>query len=189
MLEIRNVTKRYRGDVLANDDISLEVGAGEVFGLLGPNGAGKTTLVAQILGLAARRPATILIDGVDVVQRPAFARAVVLVPAAERAFRSTDSHRSRRSSSPDGSAAATSGRVRRTRTAAHRRARPRRVAGQVRPAVRRCLSARRVLHGGGRAGACGHPRRADQRHRSAAPQVPVDAGPRARRCRFVPCCS
>ena len=74
LLEIDHVTKRYRGGVLANDDISLSVEAGEVFGLLGPNGAGKTTLVGQILTLLVPTSGTIAIDGVDIVRRPAFAR-------------------------------------------------------------------------------------------------------------------
>src|SRR5437773_1504985 len=45
VLEVAAVTKRYRRGPLANDDITLSVDAGEVFGLLGPNGAGKTTLI------------------------------------------------------------------------------------------------------------------------------------------------
>ncbi len=36
----RNLTKKY-GDFTAVDDLTLEIGRGEVFGLLGPNGAGK----------------------------------------------------------------------------------------------------------------------------------------------------
>ncbi len=74
LLEVEGVTKLYKGDVRANDDISLDVDDGEVFGLLGPNGAGKTTLVSQILGLAVPTSGTIRIDGTDVVARPAFAR-------------------------------------------------------------------------------------------------------------------
>jgi ABC-2 type transport system ATP-binding protein len=74
LLSIEHVTKRYRGGVVANDDVSLDVGAGEVFGLLGPNGAGKTTLVAQVLGLAEPTLGRIRIDGVDVVARPNIAR-------------------------------------------------------------------------------------------------------------------
>lgn len=50
--EVRHLTKRYREpQVLANDDISFQVEAGEAFGLLGPNGAGKSTLVRQLVGL------------------------------------------------------------------------------------------------------------------------------------------
>ncbi len=47
------VTRRY-GPVVALDDVSLDIGAGELMGLLGPNGAGKSTLVNLFVGL--RRP-------------------------------------------------------------------------------------------------------------------------------------
>ena len=75
LLDVREVTKRYRGGVLANDRLSLEVGAGEVFGLLGPNGAGKTTLVSQVLGLLRPTSGQLLLDGVDVARSPQVARA------------------------------------------------------------------------------------------------------------------
>jgi hypothetical protein len=42
--------KRY-GRRVAVEDVSLEVGRGEVVGLLGPNGAGKTTVIKMLLGL------------------------------------------------------------------------------------------------------------------------------------------
>src|SRR4051812_19307729 len=74
MLAIEHVTKTYRGGVLANDDISIDVAAGEVFGLLGPNGAGKTTLVNQVLALLVPDQGSIRIDDVDVVAQPAEAR-------------------------------------------------------------------------------------------------------------------
>lgn len=73
-LEIKNVTKVYKGKIRANDDISLSIAAGEVFGLLGPNGAGKTTLVSQIIGLAKPDSGAISIDGVDAVANPGYAR-------------------------------------------------------------------------------------------------------------------
>src|SRR4051794_19237490 len=74
MLVAEHVSKTYRSGVRANDDVSVDVPAGEVFGLLGPNGAGKTTLVSQILGLARPDSGRITIDDVDVVRRPEVAR-------------------------------------------------------------------------------------------------------------------
>ena len=51
MITIRSLTKRYK-DVLAVDDVSLEVPTGSVCGLLGRNGAGKTTTFKCLLGFA-----------------------------------------------------------------------------------------------------------------------------------------
>jgi ABC-2 type transport system ATP-binding protein len=50
VLQAQSLTKRY-GEVIAVNDLSLEVYEGEVFGLLGPNGAGKTTSINMICGL------------------------------------------------------------------------------------------------------------------------------------------
>ena len=43
VIQTDGLTKRY-GDILAVDELSLEVPRGQVFGLLGPNGSGKTTV-------------------------------------------------------------------------------------------------------------------------------------------------
>jgi ABC-2 type transport system ATP-binding protein len=55
--------RRTYGDLLAVDDVSFEVGAGETYGLLGPNGAGKTTAISMIVGLLRPDAGTIAIAG------------------------------------------------------------------------------------------------------------------------------
>jgi ABC-2 type transport system ATP-binding protein len=50
VIEVRNLTKRYRG-ATAVDDLSFSVPRGRITGFLGPNGAGKTTTLRVLLGL------------------------------------------------------------------------------------------------------------------------------------------
>src|SRR5258708_20111141 len=52
MRSLRKVVRGLRREVVAVDDLSLEVPAGGVFGFLGPNGSGKTTTIRCLLGLA-----------------------------------------------------------------------------------------------------------------------------------------
>ncbi len=49
-ISVKSATRRF-GDFIAVDQLSFEVGAGEIFGLLGPNGAGKTTTINLITGI------------------------------------------------------------------------------------------------------------------------------------------
>lgn len=62
LLEIRNLSKQFPA-VLANDNISLDVRAGEVVALLGENGAGKSTLVKMVFGLVEPTSGEIRIKG------------------------------------------------------------------------------------------------------------------------------
>jgi ABC-type branched-subunit amino acid transport system ATPase component len=55
LLELQGVTVRYGGAVLALEDVTLTVDAGEAVALLGANGAGKTTLLRAVGGLLAYR--------------------------------------------------------------------------------------------------------------------------------------
>lgn len=81
MLIASALHKRY-DDVIALDDLSLTVAAGEVCCLLGANGAGKTTTLHAFLGLVVPTSGTVTIGGVDVVGRPgALGADVAYVPA------------------------------------------------------------------------------------------------------------
>ena len=61
MLEIRKLRKSF-GTLVAVDDVSFSVKAGELVGLLGPNGAGKTTTVSMITGLIRPDQGEVLMD-------------------------------------------------------------------------------------------------------------------------------
>ena len=65
VIDTTALTKRY-GNARGIEDVSLEVGAGEVFGFLGPNGAGKTTTVRTLLGLLHPTSGTARIFGLDI---------------------------------------------------------------------------------------------------------------------------
>jgi len=62
ILELRSITKRFPG-VLANDDVSIAVSAGEVLALLGENGAGKSTLMNVAYGLLTADAGEMAVDG------------------------------------------------------------------------------------------------------------------------------
>ncbi len=65
ILQVSNVTKRF-GNLVAVNDVSLQIYAGEILGLIGPNGAGKTTLFNTITGLARPDSGRVIFKGVDI---------------------------------------------------------------------------------------------------------------------------
>jgi ABC-2 type transport system ATP-binding protein len=62
LLEVCNLRKTF-GNLVAVEDVSFSVAAGEIFGLLGPNGAGKSTTMNMVVGLLAPDSGTIRLDG------------------------------------------------------------------------------------------------------------------------------
>ena len=62
LLEVRNVTRRF-GGIVALDDVSFDVEAGQISGLIGPNGAGKTTVFNVITRLYRPDAGQVVLDG------------------------------------------------------------------------------------------------------------------------------
>jgi branched-chain amino acid transport system ATP-binding protein len=65
LLDIQGVTKRF-GGLVANREISFQVGRGELVGVIGPNGAGKSTLFDLLTGFQAPDAGHIRLDGVSI---------------------------------------------------------------------------------------------------------------------------
>jgi ABC-2 type transport system ATP-binding protein len=73
VISVSHLTKKY-GRQVAVDDLTFEVGAGEVLGFLGPNGAGKSTTMRLIAGFIAPTSGTAAVCGHDVSRAPLPAR-------------------------------------------------------------------------------------------------------------------
>ena len=65
ILDIRGLTKTYKGGTTALAGVDLAIQPGEIFALLGPNGAGKTTLIGAVCGLVRPSGGTIHVFGED----------------------------------------------------------------------------------------------------------------------------
>ena len=71
MLKIRNLNKKYLtvdGEIIALDNVSLQVERGEYIAIVGKSGSGKTTLLNMIGGLDIPNSGSIIFDGTDIVQ-------------------------------------------------------------------------------------------------------------------------
>lgn len=74
VIYLENVSKTYSGGVKANDQISLTIPSGRIFGFLGPNGAGKTTMIKLITGILAVDSGRIEVNGIDIAKQPLAAK-------------------------------------------------------------------------------------------------------------------
>jgi len=73
IIETKGLTKKF-GDLVAVDEVGLEIREGEVFGLLGPNGAGKTTLISMLCTILAPSSGSAKVNGHDVLEKPGLVR-------------------------------------------------------------------------------------------------------------------
>ena len=69
MIKIEHLVKNY-GTNCAVDDISFEIGKGEIVGFLGPNGAGKSTTMNILTGYLSSTSGSVSIAGLDVLDNP-----------------------------------------------------------------------------------------------------------------------
>jgi energy-coupling factor transport system ATP-binding protein len=66
LVRVSHVTHRYEEGIVALDDVSLDIGRGEIVAVVGRNGSGKTTLVKHVNALLAPSVGRVELDGVDV---------------------------------------------------------------------------------------------------------------------------
>jgi ABC-type glutathione transport system ATPase component len=81
ILELQNVSYRYRAGALALDDVSIGVAAGQSVGLVGESGSGKSTIVRLMLALARPTSGSVLFEGKPIAPAvlPAFRASVQTV--------------------------------------------------------------------------------------------------------------
>jgi spermidine/putrescine transport system ATP-binding protein len=72
-VRLESVTKAF-GDLIAVDDLDLDIASGEFFTLLGPSGCGKTTTLRMIAGFEDPTSGRVQIDGADVAGQPPYRR-------------------------------------------------------------------------------------------------------------------
>ena len=73
MIKVQNLVKRY-GNNYALNDVSFEIGEGEIVGLLGPNGAGKSTAMNILTGYLSSTSGEVYINGVNILDDPITAK-------------------------------------------------------------------------------------------------------------------
>lgn len=83
---LKHVVKSF-GNILAVDNVDLEIKPGEIFGLLGPNGSGKSTAMKMLLGLVQPDAGSVEVLEMDVKKDPvAVKRQVGYVPESPRLY-------------------------------------------------------------------------------------------------------
>lgn len=76
MVKVENLVKRY-GSNYALNDVSFEIGEGEIVGLLGPNGAGKSTTMNILTGYLSSTSGAAYINGINILENPIEAKKYI----------------------------------------------------------------------------------------------------------------
>ena len=85
-VELQKVVKRYN-EILAVDNVDLNIEKGEIFGLLGPNGSGKSTTLKMLVGLVQPDSGSVNVLGIDVQNDPVTVKQQVgYVPESPRLY-------------------------------------------------------------------------------------------------------
>ena len=85
-ISTQSLSRRF-GDLIAVDEVNLQVAPGQFFGFLGPNGAGKSTTIKMLTGLLAPSSGKIEILGLDLEQHPVeVKRQIGVVPEGMALF-------------------------------------------------------------------------------------------------------
>jgi len=88
MIAVKNLTKKY-SDTIALNDISFEIGKGEIGGYIGTNGAGKSTTVKILIGVLDFDSGSAYVNGIDVRKEPVEVKRIVgYVPETANLFNS-----------------------------------------------------------------------------------------------------
>ena len=81
ILKINNITKIYKNQFKALDELNLNINEGEIFALLGPNGAGKSTLINTVCGILNFDNGNITVNNFDIKKQYREARSLIgIVP-------------------------------------------------------------------------------------------------------------
>ncbi len=76
ILELRHLSKTFRGGIVAVDGLSLDIREGEYLTMLGPSGCGKTTTLRMIGGFEYPDAGSVMLDGRDITNDPPYSRPV-----------------------------------------------------------------------------------------------------------------
>ncbi len=69
-IEVKNLIKIYKREIVAVNNISFSVHKEEIFGFLGPNGAGKSTTIKILIGLIKPTNGKLFLNGIDIAKQP-----------------------------------------------------------------------------------------------------------------------